>query len=227
MSHSSSHKIADYLLASQDSDGGIGGSGPGRQPAGARQDSGRALPRMGAVGALPRGARKRSARREGLPLPAVLAPGRRRLGLAGGAHRFGGAPVEPPGHRHGLAGLCVGEGTARITRSSAGGRAARHALPATGPLRGSQGALVLGNPDRAALLHRRARRARHHHQHRPRQGELRGAHRRGVPAIAAGQGRPVVSRARRSRATAPFRVRPCGKPPRARKTPRTSRTRSD
>ena len=118
--------------------------GPGRDAQGPGQDGGAALSGLGHVGAVPAGLRERRAGGEGPAVPARAPAGRRRLGLARGAHRFGGAALQPPGDRHGAARLRLVGGPARLARGAAGGRAAGHPLPAARPLPRPQGARATG-----------------------------------------------------------------------------------
>ena len=161
----------DVTLPSVQSGGGVpavvAGEGRRHRRPGARRDArargeggGAALSRLGARGAVPRRARRRRARRARLQLPAGQPPGRRRLGLARRAHRLGGAPIEPPHHGHGAARLRRIAVAPHLARGAAGRRAARDPLPAARSLPRSQGGHLLGAARRAALLHRRARRAR-------------------------------------------------------------------
>ena len=92
-----------FLLSSQAKDGGIADLTLGETP----ESRGKmvALHFHGwALAVLCRaGLDDRRAHRAGFSFLLAIPAGRRRLGLARRAHRFGGAPVEPPRHRHGAA----------------------------------------------------------------------------------------------------------------------------
>ena len=219
-------KSVDFLLDSQEPDGGIADLALAETPKGRAKMV--ALHFQGwAMSALCRaGLRERSRGSRGACSSCWSAGRMTAAGPgAGCAPIQRRAPVQPPGDRHGAAGVRLGHGPARLARGPPRGRVAGHALPAARSLPRPQGAGLLGDADRAALLHRRARRPGHGHRHRARQGELRRAHRRGLPALAAVGRRPVVPRPPAQQGRVPGHRRPSARQgqPRTARRPGTAR----
>ena len=134
-----SRHAAELVLSSQAADGGIGDLALGETPEVARAHGRDSLSGLGAGRAVPHRLRRRRARRKGIPVSAREPAGRRRLGVARRAHRFGGAPVEPPRHGYGAARVRGVGDAADVARGAARRGAAGDALPAARSLPGSQG----------------------------------------------------------------------------------------
>ena len=167
---------------------------------------------LGAVGAVPRRLRRRT-RASSKGFRFLLANRQADGGWAWRGVRTDSA-ARPSSHLvtgHGAAGVRRLGDAPDLARGAPRRRAARDPLPAARPLSRPQGGQLLGAARRAALLHRRARRARLRDRRRPRQGELGRAHRRGLRARPPERRRALVP-GRAARASSPAPSRRCRAP---------------